>query len=686
MRASSLAHLARVQLAEALQRSRCRAAVGADDDLAAIRRVVAPRPAGPARRAGRPGRWRSSGVTPRRAASSDMRMRAGRQDEVQHLGLRHGHLDVVELRGVRRPSGGASCASKTATTRSTVARRGPAIVSASLVSSDMFGISVLFGSCRRLYRMTRAVIVDLAYHRPVTRHPDRRPRDRAPLPRRAATCSRRRAPCPPEPASVRTRRRPARLAPVRPARGRGPQPRPRPRGADRRLPARVDRRPAVRRALRCSRPTTRACRIAADRRAAVVPGRAGTASARPRTRRHLRRARRPRRRSCSTGSGATARCPRPTSSRARAIDWYWRPTNQVRAILEALAEAGILGIARRDGNRRVYDLVERLFPADAPRRAPARATSSAATSSCRATGRTACSGARRARPELWLGTGPDAPRSGDARDRDELVDAGRRSLPVEVEGVRGDPIDARRGGRRCSTRPSARSRRGARPATARRRASRSSPRSTRSSGTATCCGRSSTSTTSGRSTSRPRSGAGATTSCRCCSATGSSVGSSRASIARAGALRVIDVWWEDGLRPARARRPDSSTAFVDALDALVAHARFGGVDGSSGRGRPVIGRSVGRSGPGWGPAGDRDRQRPDGDRSSRRPSCRPCPARGPGTRTCRRASTYAAQRRRRSSSRRLAHAPAVDAPLRPGSSAARTSAPGASCRRRSSGR
>ena len=46
-----------------------------------------------------------------------------------------------------------------------------------------------------------------------------------------------------------------------------------------------------------------------------------------------------------------------------AIEWYWRPTNQVRAILEALAEAGVLGIARRDGNRRVYDLAERLFPA-----------------------------------------------------------------------------------------------------------------------------------------------------------------------------------------------------------------------------------------------------------------------------------------------------------------------------------
>jgi uncharacterized protein YcaQ len=47
-----------------------------------------------------------------------------------------------------------------------------------------------------------------------------------------------------------------------------------------------------------------------------------------------------------------------------AIDWSWRPTNQVRALLEGLAEAGILGLSRRDGNRRVYDLIERLFPAE----------------------------------------------------------------------------------------------------------------------------------------------------------------------------------------------------------------------------------------------------------------------------------------------------------------------------------
>ncbi|MCJ7709877.1 MAG: winged helix DNA-binding domain-containing protein, partial [Chloroflexi bacterium] len=52
------------------------------------------------------------------------------------------------------------------------------------------------------------------------------------------------------------------------------------------------------------------------------------------------------------------------------IDWYWRPTNQVRAILEALGEAGILAISRREGNRRIYDLTERLFPADLLARRP----------------------------------------------------------------------------------------------------------------------------------------------------------------------------------------------------------------------------------------------------------------------------------------------------------------------------
>ena len=45
-------------------------------------------------------------------------------------------------------------------------------------------------------------------------------------------------------------------------------------------------------------------------------------------------------------------------------DWFGMPTNAVRAVLEAYAVTGVLGLARRDGNRRYYDLLERLLPAD----------------------------------------------------------------------------------------------------------------------------------------------------------------------------------------------------------------------------------------------------------------------------------------------------------------------------------
>ena len=46
------------------------------------------------------------------------------------------------------------------------------------------------------------------------------------------------------------------------------------------------------------------------------------------------------------------------------IDWHWAPTRAGRAVLEALFETGKIGIFRRDGNRRHYDLIERLFPAE----------------------------------------------------------------------------------------------------------------------------------------------------------------------------------------------------------------------------------------------------------------------------------------------------------------------------------
>ena len=51
--------------------------------------------------------------------------------------------------------------------------------------------------------------------------------------------------------------------------------------------------------------------------------------------------------------------------RGAATDWFGVPTNVVRAVLEASAVTGVLGLARRDGsNRRYYDLLERLLPAD----------------------------------------------------------------------------------------------------------------------------------------------------------------------------------------------------------------------------------------------------------------------------------------------------------------------------------
>jgi uncharacterized protein YcaQ len=44
--------------------------------------------------------------------------------------------------------------------------------------------------------------------------------------------------------------------------------------------------------------------------------------------------------------------------------YEWGTSSVVRAVLEAYAATGVLGLARRDGNRRSYDLLERLLPAD----------------------------------------------------------------------------------------------------------------------------------------------------------------------------------------------------------------------------------------------------------------------------------------------------------------------------------
>ncbi len=125
-----------------------------------------------------------------------------------------------------------------------------------------------------------------------------------------------------------------------------------------------------------------------------------------------------------------------------AIDWYWRPTNQVRALLEALGEAGILGLSRREGNRRIYDLAERLFPAELlERREPERdQRRHKLLSRYRGHGLLGRSGSA----ELWLGTAPGIRPAGSNGDRPtrpellaELVELGELT-PVVVEGIRGE--------------------------------------------------------------------------------------------------------------------------------------------------------------------------------------------------------------------------------------------------------
>jgi uncharacterized protein len=113
------------------------------------------------------------------------------------------------------------------------------------------------------------------------------------------------------------------------------------------------------------------------------------------------------------------------------IDWYWRPTNQVRAILEALGEAGILAIARREGNRRYYDLVERLFPASLlAQRPPEREQlRHMLLSRYRGNGLLGETGEY----TIWAGLGRVAERNSL---RDELLDLGA-IVPVRVDGLKG---------------------------------------------------------------------------------------------------------------------------------------------------------------------------------------------------------------------------------------------------------
>ena len=112
------------------------------------------------------------------------------------------------------------------------------------------------------------------------------------------------------------------------------------------------------------------------------------------------------------------------------IEWWWASTPAARAVMEALFVTGRLGIARRDGNRRFYDLIERLVPADllathAPEDEQLRQR---LVSRHRGLGLMAVGGPS----ELIGGTGSAADR---ARLTAALIDDGTL-LPVAIEGIR----------------------------------------------------------------------------------------------------------------------------------------------------------------------------------------------------------------------------------------------------------
>ncbi|HEX7172855.1 MAG TPA: crosslink repair DNA glycosylase YcaQ family protein [Candidatus Limnocylindria bacterium] len=119
------------------------------------------------------------------------------------------------------------------------------------------------------------------------------------------------------------------------------------------------------------------------------------------------------------------------SEHGHAVDWWWAPTRASRAVMEALFVAGRIGIARREGNRRYYDLIERLVPRDLMRleESEEEGMTHRLLSRYRATGLTAPIGNQM---EVMYSAGSTADR---LRRTQRLVDEGAL-LPVELEGHR----------------------------------------------------------------------------------------------------------------------------------------------------------------------------------------------------------------------------------------------------------
>ena len=121
-------------------------------------------------------------------------------------------------------------------------------------------------------------------------------------------------------------------------------------------------------------------------------------------------------------------------------DWFGMPTNAVKAVLDAYTYSGVLGLERREGNRRYYDLLERLLPAKVlARSVPLREQlRHKMLSRYRAHGFLGPSGGG----DIFSGLGPAKPDPrrpelpGRTALREELIADGEL-VPVEVEGQRG---------------------------------------------------------------------------------------------------------------------------------------------------------------------------------------------------------------------------------------------------------
>ena len=112
-------------------------------------------------------------------------------------------------------------------------------------------------------------------------------------------------------------------------------------------------------------------------------------------------------------------------------NWFGMPENAVRAVLESHTVMGVIGLARRDGNLRYYDLLERLLPAEVlAHEVPEREQLlHKLLSRYRAHGLLGAGGAGGTFDRI-------APPQGRKALHKELVDLGA-IVPVEVEGMRG---------------------------------------------------------------------------------------------------------------------------------------------------------------------------------------------------------------------------------------------------------